>query len=67
MAQYLEQITGTLDVLSYWRLNRNIFPKMAQLDKKVMATPATARQVNAYFQHEVIVNRQTLSDERINT
>jgi len=63
------RIDNSMNAISYWNLNKSLYPNLARIVKRVLAIPATNTSVKRLFAHSsnIITNRQTLLDaDKIN-
>jgi hypothetical protein len=63
------RIDNSMNAISYWNLNKSLYPNLARIAKRVLAIPATNTSVKRLFSHSsnTITNRRTFLDaDKIN-
>ena len=63
------RIPNNMNIISYWHLNKSLYPNLAQIAKRVLAIPATNTAVERLFSHSgnTVTDRGTRSDaDKIN-
>jgi len=58
------RIDNSMDVISYWNLNKSLYPNLARITKQFLAMPATNTSVERIFSHtgNTVTNRRTRLD-----
>ncbi len=63
------RIDNNMNLISYWNLNKSLYPNLARIAKRVLAIPATNTAVERLFSHSgsTVTNRRTRLDaDKIN-